>query len=119
MSNVLPPVRCVTCGKVLGHLYDRYTEMLENGETIENALNKVGLNRPCCRVRLRNPFVYVESRVDEVVSKQASTDDALNAISSSSITIIPQESINEDEIILPALAPVTTEKKIVRKYKAW
>ena len=59
MSSELPPVRCVTCNKILGNKWTTYQKMLEDGVTIEEALNKLGLTRPCCRLRLRNPFKVV------------------------------------------------------------
>jgi len=54
------PVRCFTCGKVIGGLYDEYKKLVEDEKekdnpnietnTVEyNALNKIGINRYCCR----------------------------------------------------------------------
>ena len=44
------PVRCFSCGKVIGNKFETYTELLQNGEYTEyEALNFLGLNRYCCR----------------------------------------------------------------------
>jgi DNA-directed RNA polymerase I, II, and III subunit RPABC5 len=64
------PVRCFTCGKVIGNLWEKYNEELQKGyndevktiklkriidlqkneESVEKkALDKLGINRYCCR----------------------------------------------------------------------
>jgi DNA-directed RNA polymerase subunit N len=58
--DVIIPVRCFSCGKVIAPLYEefekRYTvylEALDKGEkpkeTPENILDDLGLDRYCCR----------------------------------------------------------------------
>ena len=43
------PVRCFSCGKVIGNKWEEYCQLLESGITIECALNKLGMQRICCR----------------------------------------------------------------------
>ncbi len=43
------PVRCFTCGKVIGHLWKPYTKMLEEGKSPKEALDELGVERYCCR----------------------------------------------------------------------
>ena len=43
------PVRCFTCGKVIGNKYETYVQMLLEKEKPEAAMNKLGLKRYCCR----------------------------------------------------------------------
>ena len=43
------PVRCFSCGKPVGHLHERYKEAVEKGEDPAKAMDKVGLERYCCR----------------------------------------------------------------------
>ena len=43
------PVRCFTCGKVIGNKYDSYIEMLNAEYTERDALDELGLRRYCCR----------------------------------------------------------------------
>jgi DNA-directed RNA polymerase subunit N (RpoN/RPB10) len=43
------PVRCFTCGKPIGHLWEKYKKMLEEGISPKEALDKLGLKRFCCR----------------------------------------------------------------------
>jgi len=43
------PVRCFSCGKVVGHLWEEYKKRVENGEKPEKVLDSLGLERYCCR----------------------------------------------------------------------
>ena len=125
MSGELLPIRCITCGKVLADKWSRYEAMIEAGESIENSLNKLGLNRICCRLRMRNPFKYAE-KVDSLddnlytaKSKSIATTGALAAISRNS----PMTSVSSNEEIelppLPELPQPKPEKKATRTFTAW
>ncbi len=43
------PVRCFTCGKVIGSTWERYLQMLNAGKGAREALDELGLDRYCCR----------------------------------------------------------------------
>ncbi|MDI6806994.1 MAG: DNA-directed RNA polymerase subunit N [Candidatus Aenigmarchaeota archaeon] len=43
------PVRCFSCGKVVGHLYDEYKRRVKAGEEKGRVLTELGLKRYCCR----------------------------------------------------------------------
>ena len=43
------PIRCFTCGKVVGNKWDEYLRLLQAGETEGDALDALGLTRYCCR----------------------------------------------------------------------
>ena len=43
------PVRCFSCGKVVGQLWEDYKKRTESGEDTEKVLNDLGLKRYCCR----------------------------------------------------------------------
>eukprot|EP01038_Epipyxis_sp_PR26KG_P014037 gene14037-18827_t len=43
------PVRCFTCGKVIGNKYDWYLDLLVAEYTARDALDELGLRRYCCR----------------------------------------------------------------------
>jgi DNA-directed RNA polymerase subunit N len=47
--NIIIPVRCFTCGKVVGHLWEEFKKRTEKGEDSEKVLNDLGLKRYCCR----------------------------------------------------------------------
>ncbi|KNH07125.1 hypothetical protein XU18_2170 [Perkinsela sp. CCAP 1560/4] len=43
------PVRCFTCGKVVGDKWDEYIRLQKEGAKCGDALNILGLHRICCR----------------------------------------------------------------------
>ncbi|MFH1181633.1 MAG: DNA-directed RNA polymerase subunit N [Candidatus Woesearchaeota archaeon] len=43
------PVRCFSCGKPIGHLWEQFKEGVEKGEDRKKLLDKLGLERYCCR----------------------------------------------------------------------
>jgi len=46
------PIRCWSCGKPIGHLYEQYKERLEKGEDPKKIMDELGLKRYCCRAIL-------------------------------------------------------------------
>ncbi|ORX62483.1 hypothetical protein BCR32DRAFT_231817 [Anaeromyces robustus] len=43
------PVRCFSCGKVIGNLWEKYLDLLKEDYTEGQALDALGLKRYCCR----------------------------------------------------------------------
>jgi DNA-directed RNA polymerase subunit N len=43
------PVRCFTCGKVVGSAYTEYARRTQTGESPQKVLDDLGLERYCCR----------------------------------------------------------------------
>ncbi|MCD6461132.1 MAG: DNA-directed RNA polymerase subunit N [Thermoplasmata archaeon] len=43
------PVRCFTCGKVIGSAYEAYKQRVEMGEDPADVLDSLGITRYCCR----------------------------------------------------------------------
>lgn len=44
------PVRCFTCGKVIGNKYESYFRLMEENENkAGEAMTELGLKRYCCR----------------------------------------------------------------------
>ncbi|HYA22076.1 MAG TPA: DNA-directed RNA polymerase subunit N [Thermoproteota archaeon] len=58
---MIVPVRCFTCGKVIG---DKYKEFLvrtkEKGEDPEAVLDSLGLKRVCCRRMVVSAYEYID-----------------------------------------------------------
>ncbi len=46
------PVRCYSCGKPIGHLWEEYQDKLKKGEERKKVLDKLGLYRYCCRAQM-------------------------------------------------------------------
>ncbi|HLE95891.1 MAG TPA: DNA-directed RNA polymerase subunit N [Candidatus Thermoplasmatota archaeon] len=43
------PVRCFSCGAVVGSAYDAYVERVQAGENPKKVMDDLGLERYCCR----------------------------------------------------------------------
>ena len=43
------PVRCMTCGRVIGDKWEKYKELVEKGKTPKQALDELGIESYCCR----------------------------------------------------------------------
>jgi DNA-directed RNA polymerase subunit N len=43
------PIRCLSCGKPIGHLWQEYKERIAKGEDRKKVLDDLGLERYCCR----------------------------------------------------------------------
>lgn len=46
---MLIPIRCYTCGGLIGQYWDEWQERLNKGEDPKEILDSFGLNRYCCR----------------------------------------------------------------------
>lgn len=42
------PIRCFTCGKPIGHLYEEFKKLIKKMKP-ETAFKKLGLKRYCCK----------------------------------------------------------------------
>ena len=43
------PIRCWSCGKPIGHLWEEFKVRTEKGEPKKKVLDEFGLERYCCR----------------------------------------------------------------------
>ncbi|MBU0953130.1 MAG: DNA-directed RNA polymerase subunit N [Nanoarchaeota archaeon] len=43
------PIRCISCGKPIGHLYEKYKKQIKEGKDAKQVLDGLGLERMCCR----------------------------------------------------------------------
>jgi len=43
------PVRCMTCGKVIGSSWEEFKKRCEKGEDPGDVMDDLGLERYCCR----------------------------------------------------------------------
>ncbi len=43
------PVRCFSCGKVIGSSWEKYQKLLNEGKSVKDALDELGIERFCCR----------------------------------------------------------------------
>ena len=60
-AKMIIPVRCFTCGKVIGNKWESFLNLVEEGEYDEGqALEKLGLKRYCCRRMLLTHVDLIE-----------------------------------------------------------
>ncbi len=124
MSSDLPPIRCVTCNTVLAHRWNDYNNLVNSGMSIENALNSVGLHRICCRIRLMNPFKYVEKVSNDSVlyeiHDKSSNPDNINT-NKTIIDVNDKGKEEEDELDVPVVSILPVKKTTVKTkiYSAW
>jgi DNA-directed RNA polymerase subunit N len=57
------PVRCFSCGKVVGDKWEPYSQRVEAGETPKDVLDDLSVTRYCCRRML---LTHVEI-IDEIL----------------------------------------------------
>ena len=57
------PVRCFSCGKVVGSSFENFQKMVKMGEDPMEVLDKLGISRYCCRRML---IAHVDV-IDEVM----------------------------------------------------
>lgn len=43
------PVRCFSCGQVIGNKWEKFKERVDKGEDPEKVLDELGVKRYCCR----------------------------------------------------------------------
>ncbi|HIH10288.1 MAG TPA: DNA-directed RNA polymerase subunit N [Candidatus Diapherotrites archaeon] len=60
---MIVPVRCFSCGKVVGESYEKYVERVQRGEDPAAVLDEIGIKRYCCR---RMIFSHVDF-IDEIL----------------------------------------------------
>jgi len=46
---MMVPVRCFTCGTVVGEHWEEFKARTQEGENPEQVLDELGVNRHCCR----------------------------------------------------------------------
>jgi DNA-directed RNA polymerase I, II, and III subunit RPABC5 len=48
-NKMIIPVRCFTCGKVIGNKWEDYLGLIDAGYTEKESMDKLELKRYCCR----------------------------------------------------------------------
>lgn len=55
------PVRCWSCGKPVGHLWERYKERVAKGEKPKKVMDELGLERYCCRAMFVGQLDFIKT----------------------------------------------------------
>lgn len=48
---MMVPIRCFSCGKPIGHLWEEYNARIAKGESRKDVMDSLGLKRFCCRAQ--------------------------------------------------------------------
>ena len=43
------PIRCFSCGKVVGSLFEEFKRRVDDGEGAKEVMNDLNIDRYCCR----------------------------------------------------------------------
>ncbi len=46
---MIVPVRCFSCGRVIGDLYEKFLGEVKKGRDAKEVLDELGVKRYCCR----------------------------------------------------------------------
>jgi DNA-directed RNA polymerase subunit N len=65
------PVRCFTCGKVIGSLFEEYKRrVFLEGEEPKKVLDDLRIHRYCCRRSIvSHPLTVKENKIDELIDE--------------------------------------------------
>ena len=56
------PIRCMSCGKPIAHLWEEFVARTNNGEDAKKVVDELGLERYCCRA----VFIGHVDLIDEI-----------------------------------------------------
>jgi DNA-directed RNA polymerase I, II, and III subunit RPABC5 len=69
--NMIIPVRCFTCGKVVGNKWEKYQELLETNEYEKNEiLDILDLKKYCCRRMLLTHVELIEKLLNYSIEEK-------------------------------------------------
>ncbi|MEM2875730.1 MAG: DNA-directed RNA polymerase subunit N [Candidatus Bathyarchaeia archaeon] len=54
------PVRCFTCGKVVGDKWEEFASRVKAGEDPSSVLDRLGLDRYCCRRMILSHVEFID-----------------------------------------------------------
>jgi len=58
------PVRCFTCGKVIGDKWEEFANRVKEGEDAGRVLDDLGLTRYCCRRMLLSHVEIIDDVIE-------------------------------------------------------
>ena len=60
-AKMMIPVRCWSCGKPIGHLWEEYQARLKKGEDGKKVMDSLGLDRYCCRAQIMGTVELIDT----------------------------------------------------------
>ncbi|MEX0568394.1 MAG: DNA-directed RNA polymerase subunit N [Candidatus Njordarchaeota archaeon] len=63
MKKIIVPVRCFSCGAVIGHLWEDFAKRVSRGEDPGKVLDALGVKKECCRRMLLSHIELVDKLI--------------------------------------------------------
>jgi len=63
------PIRCFTCGKVIAHRWETFSQRVSEGEPPNDVLDDLGVNKYCCRRMLMSHTELIDEILKFYVEK--------------------------------------------------
>ncbi len=60
LTRIIIPVRCFTCGKLIGDKWEEFARRVKRGEDPKGVLDSLGVKRYCCRRMLLSHVEIVD-----------------------------------------------------------
>lgn len=58
---MIAPVRCFTCGKVVGSKWNTYKSLVDEGKSMKEALDEIKLVKFCCRSAIMSHVEIIDT----------------------------------------------------------
>ncbi len=95
--QTLFPVRCYTCGKVIGQYQIFYEEQIKAGRTPKEIMDQLGVTRYCCRMNMLNPAILPMGGFTEL--DKSLLEDPPHEKQSASFTIAKDPLVNSGQTL--------------------
>lgn len=59
--KIIIPVRCFSCGEVIGHLWEKFASRVRTGEDPGLVLDGLGVKKECCRRMLLSHLELIDT----------------------------------------------------------
>ena len=63
------PVRCFSCGKLIGDKWEEYSDRIKRGQSPQKILDDLGITRYCCRRMLLSNVQIIDEAIEFRASK--------------------------------------------------
>ena len=57
---MLIPMRCFSCSKPIGHLWEQFKDRVSKGEEVKKVLDDLGFERYCCRAAMMSHVELID-----------------------------------------------------------
>ena len=69
---MIVPVRCFSCGKIVGDKWEPFVKRVQAGERPSDVLDDLGLTRYCCRRMILSHVEIIDDLIKRINAEDAS-----------------------------------------------